>query len=336
LWRNNITGSRTAGAVVTDGGRLLATGNVAAVQENFISGGAADGISIKSDAGAVGSIFDNDLSGNAGFAVDNGVANVTVNAQANWWGSTSAAVVAGKVKGLVTVTPFLLFGTDTQPATPGFQGDFRGGLRFDGQPSNALSGQVIAPPVTVTVLDIFGNPLTTGSTAITLAVSPNAAGATLGGTTVHNSAGGSASFGDLFVLTPGTFTLTASATGLPPATSQGFTITAAVGSRLIFTTQPGTVVAGAFLPPIIVQVADQFGNPVAQAGVSVTISLTAGVLYGTRTLKTNAAGVAVFSNLQVFSTGSFVLKATAANLASALSQPFLVIVNPNAVRRRWL
>jgi hypothetical protein len=47
-----------------------------------------------------------------------------VDASANWWGTNSAAGVAALVTSDVDYTPWLNNGTDTAPATPGFQGDF--------------------------------------------------------------------------------------------------------------------------------------------------------------------------------------------------------------------
>jgi hypothetical protein len=339
LWRNTITGSHTAAVEVTDGGRLESSGPVTnAVQENFLKGG-TEGILVKSDAGAIGSVYDNDLSGNSGFALDNQTAT-TIQAIANWWGTAKQAGVAAKIQGPANFNPFLLLGDDTQPATPGFQGDFRGGVQFVQQPTGAAAGQIIAPPVTVEVLDIFGKLLTTGSSQITLALSPNAVGATLGGTTTRPSQNGIATFNNLFVTAAGTFTMTATIAGLPPAVSQPFTISALAASRLVFLTQPPNIASGGILPPIVVQVADKFGNPVKKAGVTVTVSLFPGVLFGNLTMITNALGQAVFTNLQIFATGPHVLIATASGLAAAQSQVFNVLAlpvpNPIGPRRRWV
>src|SRR5262249_50339568 len=82
-----------------------------------------------------------------------------------------------KVQGPASVTPFLLLGDDTQPATPGFQGNFRAGVAFVQQPTGAAAGRALTPPVTVRVFDIFGNPVTAGSSSITVALGPNPAGA---------------------------------------------------------------------------------------------------------------------------------------------------------------
>ena len=111
---NRITANGT-GIQVTNGGGLTS------VTENFITGNTGDGILITPTAGSVAPVFNNDLSGNGGLAVNNQSAT-TVNAVGNWWGSSAAAGVATEVSGNVDFMPFLVTSVDTS-AAPGFQGD---------------------------------------------------------------------------------------------------------------------------------------------------------------------------------------------------------------------
>ncbi|MBO0697378.1 MAG: hypothetical protein J2P46_03200 [Zavarzinella sp.] len=124
LYQNTITGSGAGGGVHVVTGQLAAAGAVThAVEQNFISGGSGDGIKIDATAGPIGPIFDNDLSDNAGLAINN-LSVAVVDASGNWYGTNTAAGVAAKVSsGNVDYTPWLDVGTDTNPA-PGFQGDF--------------------------------------------------------------------------------------------------------------------------------------------------------------------------------------------------------------------
>jgi hypothetical protein len=123
LYQNTIIGSGSGGAVHVVTGTLTPAGTVTnAVQENVISGGTGAGIQIDAAAGPIGPVFNNDLSGNAGLAINNLSANV-VDASGNWYGTNTAAGVAAKVSDNVDYTPWLDSGTDTDPA-PGFQGDF--------------------------------------------------------------------------------------------------------------------------------------------------------------------------------------------------------------------
>ena len=123
VYQNTITGSGAGGGVhVITGGLTGSVPVTNAVQENFISGGSGDGILIDATAGAIGSIFNNDLSGNAGLGVNNLSAGL-VNASANWLGSNTPAGAAGEVSANVDYTPWLDVGTDIS-ATTGFQGSF--------------------------------------------------------------------------------------------------------------------------------------------------------------------------------------------------------------------
>ncbi len=100
-------------------------------------------------------------------------------------------------------------------------------LAFTVQPSTTLAGDQISPPVEVSVLDAFGNLVTSASNAITLVISNDGSGggATLGGTLTVNASGGVASFGDLTIDLAGTsFRLTATAASLTDAESIDFDI----------------------------------------------------------------------------------------------------------------
>jgi hypothetical protein len=119
LYRNTISGNGTGIAVKANGNLGSITQKTA---QNFITGNTT-GIAIASGAGTVQPIYDNDLSGNSGYAVSN-LTSPLVDATGNWWGSNLEAGVAAKANGQVNFTGWLGAGTDTQPATPGFQGDF--------------------------------------------------------------------------------------------------------------------------------------------------------------------------------------------------------------------
>jgi hypothetical protein len=98
-------------------------------------------------------------------------------------------------------------------------------LAFAQDPTAALVGAVIAPAVTVNVLDDLGNICThDNSTSVTVALT-TPGGATLGGTLTVTAVAGVATFDDLIVDTAGTYTLTA--TGLTtPDESASFVVSA--------------------------------------------------------------------------------------------------------------
>jgi hypothetical protein len=101
-------------------------------------------------------------------------------------------------------------------------------LAFTVQPSNALPGAAITPPVQVTAFDALGNAATnfTGDVWVAIGHDASLLGATLGGHTHVPAAAGVAAFGDLSINQPGVgYTLTAAfVPGTPVTTSASFTI----------------------------------------------------------------------------------------------------------------
>ncbi|HZV69056.1 MAG TPA: autotransporter-associated beta strand repeat-containing protein [Saprospiraceae bacterium] len=114
LYRNNISSNGTGVRVIT-GGSLTPT------NENFITNNTVEGIRIEATAGSIAPINRNDLSGNAGFAINYLKASPVLDATCNWYGSIVLATVAAEINGPVTYIPYLPAGTDTDGGTPGFQ-----------------------------------------------------------------------------------------------------------------------------------------------------------------------------------------------------------------------
>ena len=119
-------------------------------------------------------------------------------------------------------------------------------LAFTQQPANATAGASITPAIAVTIEDAQGNPVTTATNSVTIAIGTNPAGGTLSGALTANAVAGTgvATFSNLSIDKAGTgYTLTATASGFNAATSNAFNITApsALGNGPIFT--PGSVPA---------------------------------------------------------------------------------------------
>lgn len=101
-------------------------------------------------------------------------------------------------------------------------------LTFTVQPVGALPGQVMAPPVRVMATDASGNQATSFTGNITVAIGSNPGGGSLSGTTTR---AGFAIFDDLRIDRVGNgYTLVATASGLPPATSAPFDIATALAA----------------------------------------------------------------------------------------------------------
>lgn len=186
-------------------------------------------------------------------------------------------------------------------------------------------------PITVERQDAYGNPVTTGSTTVTLA--SNSTGtkvfaATAGGATVTTvtipagSASASFFYGDQKAGSPN---LTVTAAGLS-ADSKPATISPAAASQLVFGQQPtNTIIRATIAPAVTVLILDQFGNQtLSAASVSIAKTDNQGNMTGTLT-KTAVNGVATFSDLAI--TGHVVgitLTASSAGLPPVISSSFNV------------
>ncbi|MEO5953335.1 MAG: right-handed parallel beta-helix repeat-containing protein, partial [Chloroflexia bacterium] len=140
---NTITGgAATALRVANDFGTGV-NSNITATQ-NILTGNLYGArISSNSLSGSL-MIFNNDLSGNTD-PTASGVRNdsaITVNASGNWWGTNTPAGVSSKKSGPVDYTPWLHVGTDTQPGTTGFQGDFSYLHADDTSPQTGSTGRI--------------------------------------------------------------------------------------------------------------------------------------------------------------------------------------------------
>lgn len=98
-------------------------------------------------------------------------------------------------------------------------------LAFTASPSNTVRNTFFATQPVVAIQDAGGNTRTASSGAVTLSIT-TPAGATLTCTTnPRNTASGVATFAGCRINRPGTYTLTATASGLTNAVSTSFAIT---------------------------------------------------------------------------------------------------------------
>ncbi|HYX80974.1 MAG TPA: hypothetical protein VE714_01185, partial [Gemmatimonadales bacterium] len=212
-------------------------------------------------------------------------------------------------------------------------------LVFSAQPSTTAAGVVISPSVQVTIQDAFGNVVTSATTPVMMAIATNPAGGTLSGTVTRNAVNGIATFSDLSIDKVGTgYTLAATASGLPVATSAAFSITPGAVARLTFTVEPSrTPVATTITPAVQVTAQDAFGNTVTSYAGAVSLAITPGTgkanaaLGGTLTVSASG-GIARFSNLTIDRAGTaYTLTATANGLTADTSAAF-DITNPALLR----
>ena len=194
------------------------------------------------------------------------------------------------------------------------------------QPALVTAGVAMAPALAVAVVDAAGNPVTSATNNITVAIGTGAGG-TLSGTTTVAAVNGVATFSGLSIGKAGTYTLSFSSPPLAATSSLPFPVSAAPASKLGFTIQPSTTLAGTVIAPAVrVAVQDPFGNQVMTAtnSISVAIGTNAGngVLSGTTTVVA-VNGIATFPDLSINNVGTgYTLTATAAGLGGGTSAAF--------------
>ncbi|MFN8630500.1 MAG: hypothetical protein U0838_09340 [Chloroflexota bacterium] len=152
---------------------------------------------------------------------------------------------------------------------------------FTVQPGGGTGGLAWAVQPVIQLLDAGGNPTTTATTSVTLAITTGTgtAGALLtcaGGLSKAAVAGVVTFSGCAIDKAGANYTLKLTGTGLATATSAALTVTVGPGAKLLVGTQPGGGTAGApwTTQPVIV-VADAGGNTVTDATDTVTLALAA-------------------------------------------------------------
>src|SRR6266705_646213 len=274
------------------------TGAVAVALGSNAGGGTLSGTTAVAAAGGVATFFD--------LSVNKTGTGYTLTASAS--GFTS-----------VTSTPFDI--------TPGAATQ----LAFSVQPSTTVAGAAISPAVQVTALDPVGNPVPGFTGNVTVVLGSNPGGSTLSGTTTVATVNGVASFSTLTLDKTGTsYALAATAIGLNPATSSGFSITPGAATQLVVGTEPGTTVANRLITPAVkVRALDALGNLVPSFTGSVTVALgtnPGGAILSGTTPVAAVSGVATFFDLSLNKTGTgYTLTASASGFAPVTTTAFDII-----------
>jgi hypothetical protein len=148
-------------------------------------------------------------------------------------------------------------------------------LAYSLQPTNTTAGVAISPAVAIQIEDQYGN-LVNSTATVTIAIAENPGSGTLSGTAAQAAVAGVATFNDLSIEKAGTgYTLAASSAGLTGATSATFDISPAAASKLGLTATRTTLASDAKGSAILsAQVQDTYGNNVAQAGTTVSFTIT--------------------------------------------------------------
>ncbi|HEY0708505.1 MAG TPA: Ig-like domain-containing protein, partial [Polyangia bacterium] len=145
-------------------------------------------------------------------------------------------------------------------------------------------------PLEVSVLDAHDNPV--AGVTVSFAAPTDGATATLDATTSQSDANGHASARATAGSVTGAFAVTASAVGIAPATFALQAVSGAPAVLSITSGSPQTAVVGQpFAAPLVVQLRDGYGNPVANADVTFSVPSTgATAVVPAAVVKTNALG----------------------------------------------
>ncbi len=205
-------------------------------------------------------------------------------------------------------------------------------LAFTTDPSGATGGVALATQPVVAIQDAGGNTVTNSSASVTLTIT-TPAGATLTCTTNPKAAvAGVATYAGCKIDKPGTYTLTATTTGLTAAVSDSLTITVGPATKLAFTTSPSGSTGGvALATQPVVAIQDAGGNTITTATSSVTLTITTpagAVLTCTANPTTAVTGVATFAGCRIDKKGTYTLTATATGLTGAVSAGLTITVGP--------
>jgi len=247
--------------------------------------------------------------------------NILTGRTVAWSSSASAVAIVVPATGIVTaVAP----GTATITATS------------EGKTGSATITVSVVPVASVSVA-LGATSLSVGGTTTATATARDANGNILTGRTVAWSSSASAvaivvpATGIVTAVAPGTATITATSEGK----TGGAVVTvqaAVVATQLAVATQPSaSAQAGVpFAQQPAVQLRDGGNNPVSQPGVIVTVAIATGggTLAGTTTATTNAAGVALFSNLSITGVDGARTLSFAAPPLSSTTSTSITVSNP--------
>ena len=198
-----------------------------------------------------------------------------------------------------------------------------------GNGQTATVNTAVATAPSVIVYDAYNNPVP--NVVVTFAVTGG--GGSIGTTSATTNASGIATCGSWTLgTTAGANTLTASVTGLTgsPVT---FTATGTAGAATKYIVTPSTYSPAARSTiTLTAQLADQYNNPVATSGITVTWSRTGtGGAWGATTTTTNASGVATTTYRVSRTAGrayTFTARSTTPSTRTGTSATVTVVAGP--------
>ncbi|OMJ93310.1 hypothetical protein SteCoe_3776 [Stentor coeruleus] len=182
-------------------------------------------------------------------------------------------------------------------------------------------------PINVYTKDVYGATVTSGSTSISLTLDSISSMFT---TVTQASSNGVASFNSCPISNSGTFRLIATATGLPPALSDTFTVTETLAS-IALTAPTGTVYAGVACT-ISMSLLNTAGVTFLSSGNTITITKSSGsgtiTTAGVTTFTLPVSASVTFSQAETI---SITATCSGSNCGSFTVTPISIVVSTNAV-----
>jgi hypothetical protein len=202
-------------------------------------------------------------------------------------------------------------------------------LGFLQQPTTTPAGTAIKPPVSVQILDQYGN-LTTSTATVGMTVN-GPGGFAAGSVTSMPAVGGVATFSSLILNTSGSYTITASSNGVTGIQSNSFSV---VPFGVTSVTPTATGVALQFnvpLDPTVLNMYDQNG----QFGpADATLVGTNGAIRGSLVLTNTSAPAGQFDGVTFVATGGSTAAAAAATALTPDTYTLTLVSGANAFKDR--
>jgi len=132
--------SLSAGGIDSKGVKIIGHNTNITVLQNYITD-LGTGILVEGTGFPDVTVNGNAIYGNTNFGIE-AAGSFIVDAAGNWWGISTPAGVAGEVSDYVDYTPWLNTGDDTDPVSPGFQGDFSILWVDDSSPQTGAAGYI--------------------------------------------------------------------------------------------------------------------------------------------------------------------------------------------------
>jgi hypothetical protein len=206
------------------------------------------------------------------------------------------------------------------------------GLTVVQQPTTVTAGSNPSSALVIQIKDQSGNIVTGFNSQVALSIVSGPAGGVLAGSPTVMAVNGVATFSDIQIVHAGTYVLAASINGGIVAESSPIQIDPGPATQNVVMQQPApSWQYGNIAPNVVINLTDQYGNPVGVGNVRVTAALSSGPaganLTGTLTVPA-VAGRATFNNLSVNLPGIYTLVFTSTGDSPAVTESFEVVSIP--------